>query len=67
MALERTFAIIKPDAVSRGNRGRNSCPAFKKRGFTIVAIKSMRLTKEEAEGFYAVHAARPSSANSPTS
>ena len=58
MALERTFAIIKPDAVSRGQQG-EILSRIHKAGFTIVAIKSMRLTKEEAGGFYAVHKARP--------
>jgi nucleoside-diphosphate kinase len=58
LALERTFAIIKPDAVSRGIQG-EILARIHKSGFTIVAIKSMRLTKEEAGGFYAVHKARP--------
>ena len=58
MSLERTFAIIKPDAVSRGQQG-EILARIHKAGFTIVAIKSMRLTKEEAGGFYAVHKARP--------
>ena len=58
MALERTFAIIKPDAVSRGIQG-EILSRIHNAGFTIVAIKSMRLTKEEAGGFYAVHKARP--------
>jgi nucleoside-diphosphate kinase len=58
VALERTFAIIKPDAVSRGIQG-EILARIQKAGFTIVAIKSMRLTKEEAGGFYAVHKARP--------
>ena len=58
MALERTFAIIKPDAVSRGIQG-DILARIHKAGFTIVAVKSLRLTKEEAGGFYAVHKARP--------
>ena len=58
MSVERTFAIIKPDAVSRGQQG-EILARIHKAGFTIVAIKSMRLTKEEAGGFYAVHKARP--------
>jgi nucleoside-diphosphate kinase len=58
LALERTFAIIKPDAVSRGQQG-EILARIHKAGFTIVAIKSMRLTREEAGGFYAVHKARP--------
>jgi len=58
MAVERTFAIIKPDAVGRGVTGEilSRIHAAK---FHIVAIKSLRLTKEEAEGFYAVHRERP--------
>ena len=58
MALERTFAIIKPDAVGRGLQG-EILSRIHKAGFRIVAIKSMRLTKEEAGGFYAVHRERP--------
>jgi len=58
VALERTFAIIKPDAVTTGKQG-EILSRIHKAGFTIVAIKSMRLTKEGAGGFYAVHKARP--------
>src|SRR6266576_3482913 len=58
LSLERTFAIIKPDAVSRGIQG-EILARIHKAGFSIVAVKSMRLTKEEAGGFYAVHKARP--------
>lgn len=58
MAMERTFAIIKPDAVSRNLQG-EILSRIHKAGFTIVAIKSMRLSKLEAEGFYAVHRERP--------
>jgi nucleoside-diphosphate kinase len=58
VALERTFAIIKPDAFARGQQG-EILSRIHKAGFQIVAIKSMRLTKEEAGGFYAVHKARP--------
>ena len=57
MALERTFAIIKPDAVGRGLQG-EIFSRIHKGGFRIVAIKSMRLTKGEAGGFYAVHRER---------
>jgi nucleoside-diphosphate kinase len=58
MSVERTFAIIKPDAVGRGLTGEilSRIHAAK---FHIVAIKSLRLTKAEAEGFYAVHRERP--------
>jgi nucleoside-diphosphate kinase len=58
VALERTFAMIKPDAVSRGLQG-EILARIHQAGFTIVAIKSMRLTKDQAGGFYAVHKARP--------
>jgi nucleoside-diphosphate kinase len=58
VSLERTFAIIKPDAVSSNQQG-EILARIHKAGFSIVAIKSMRLTKEEAGGFYAVHKARP--------
>jgi nucleoside-diphosphate kinase len=58
VALERTFAIIKPDAVTRGQQG-EILSRIHKAGFQILAIKSMRLTKEQAGGFYAVHKARP--------
>jgi len=58
LAIERTLAIIKPDAVKRGVASEilSRIHAAK---FQIVAIKSLRLTKTEAEGFYAVHRERP--------
>src|SRR5437879_12427168 len=58
VAIERTFAIIKPDAVSRGQQG-EILSRIHSAGFKIMAIKSMRLTKEEAGGFYAVNKERP--------
>jgi nucleoside-diphosphate kinase len=58
LALERTFAIIKPDAVGRALQG-DILARIHKAGFRIVAIRSMRLTKDEAAGFYAVHRERP--------
>jgi nucleoside-diphosphate kinase len=58
VALEHTFAIIKPDAVSAGQQG-EILSRIQKAGFKIVAIKTMRLTKAEAGGFYAVHKERP--------
>lgn len=58
MAIERTLAIIKPDAVGRGLQG-EILTRIHKADFKIVTIKSMRLTKEEAGGFYAVHKERP--------
>ena len=58
MGVERTLAIIKPDAVGRGLAAEilSRIHAAK---FQIVAIKSLRMTRTEAEGFYAVHRARP--------
>jgi len=56
--MERTFAIIKPDAVGRNLQG-EVLSRIHKAGFKLVAIKSMRLTKEQAGGFYAVHRERP--------
>ena len=58
MALERTFAIIKPDAFKRGLTG-EILSRIHTAGFSIAAIKSVSLSKTEAEGFYAVHKARP--------
>jgi nucleoside-diphosphate kinase len=58
LALERTFAIIKPDAVGRSLQG-EILSRIHRAGFRIVAIRSMRLTKDEAGGFYAVHRERP--------
>lgn len=54
MAIERTLAIIKPDATTRGLAG-DILSRIHKAGFAIVAIRSLRLTRAEAEGFYAVH------------
>jgi len=58
MATEHTFAIIKPDAVSRGLTG-DILSRIHKAGFSIIAIKSLRMSRGEAEGFYAVHRERP--------
>ena len=58
MATERTFAIIKPDAVKRGLTG-DILSRIHAAKFQIVAIKTLRLTKSEAEGFYYVHKERP--------
>ena len=55
--LERTLAIIKPDATARGHTG-DILSRIHRAGFSIVAIKSLRLTRAEAEGFYAVHRER---------
>ena len=58
MPLQRTFAIIKPDAV-RSNHVGDILSLTEKNGFRLVALKSRRLSKLEAEGFYAVHKERP--------
>jgi len=58
LAIERTFAIIKPDAVKRGLTG-EILSRINAAKFQIIALKSLRLTKSEAEGFYAVHRERP--------
>src|SRR5580693_3680212 len=58
MAVERTLAIIKPDAVKRGLTG-DILSRIHAAKFQIVAIKSVQLSRTEAEGFYAVHHDRP--------
>jgi len=58
MALERTLGIIKPDAVADGHTG-NILTIIEQNGFRIVGMKMRRITKNEAEVFYAVHKARP--------
>jgi nucleoside-diphosphate kinase len=54
LAIERTLAIIKPDATGRGLTA-EILARIHKSGFAIRAVKSMRMTQAEAEGFYAVH------------
>jgi nucleoside-diphosphate kinase len=56
--MERTFAIIKPDAVERRLAGR-ILSRIEEAGFTVRAMRMQHLTKKEAEGFYAVHRERP--------
>jgi len=58
VSIERTFAMIKPDAVGRGLAG-DILSRIHAADFQIVAIKSLRLTLAEAGGFYAVHRERP--------
>jgi nucleoside-diphosphate kinase len=58
MALERTFAIIKPDAVTKGQSG-GILSMVEGAGFRVIAMKMRRLSKQDAEAFYAVHRARP--------
>jgi nucleoside-diphosphate kinase len=56
--MERTFAIIKPDAVAAGQAGEIIALA-QKAGFRVAGMKMKRLSQQEAEGFYAVHKERP--------
>ena len=58
MALERTFSIIKPDATKRNLTGKITAK-FEDAGLRVVASKRVRLSREQAEGFYAVHKDRP--------
>ncbi len=56
--LERTFSIIKPDAVQKGATG-SILAMFEKAGLQIIALKKVFLTEQQARGFYAVHKERP--------
>jgi nucleoside-diphosphate kinase len=56
--MERTFAIIKPDATAKQYTGR-ILQRIEQSGFQIRAMKTLKLTQKEAEGFYAVHRERP--------
>ena len=58
MAIERTFSIIKPDAVEKNVIG-EIVSRFEKNGLRVIASKMVHLTKEQAGGFYAVHKERP--------
>ena len=58
MAIEQTFSIIKPDAVGKNVIG-EIVSRFEKNGLRIVASKMLHLSREQAEGFYAVHKERP--------
>ncbi|MGZ8214766.1 MAG: nucleoside-diphosphate kinase [Methylosarcina sp.] len=58
MAIERTFSIIKPDAVAKNVIG-EIYSRFEKKGLKIIAAKMVHLTQAQAEGFYAVHKERP--------
>ena len=57
-SLERTLAIIKPDAVAAGQSG-EIIAMMQREGFRVVGMKMKRLSQLEAEGFYAVHKERP--------
>lgn len=58
MAIERTLSIVKPDAVAKNVIG-EIYSRFEKAGLRVVAARMMHLTREQAEGFYAVHRERP--------
>jgi len=58
MAVERTFSIIKPDAVAKNAIGQ-ILSRFEAAGLRIIAARMMHLSRAQAEGFYAVHRERP--------
>lgn len=58
MATERTLSIIKPDGVKNGHIG-HVISTFEEAGLRVAAAKMVHLTRKQAEGFYAEHAARP--------
>ena len=58
MAVERTLSIIKPDAVAKNVIGK-IYSRFETNGLKVVAARMVHLSRQEAEGFYAVHKARP--------
>ena len=58
MAIERTFSILKPDATARNLTGAINA-MIEKAGLRIIAQKRIRMSRKEAEAFYAVHKARP--------
>jgi nucleoside-diphosphate kinase len=56
--LQRTFSIVKPDAVGKGATGA-IVAMIQEKGFRILGMKMLEITKKQAEGFYAVHANKP--------
>ena len=56
--MDRTFAIIKPDAVKNGHTG-NIYDRIQKFNFKVIGAKLLRMTQEQAEGFYGIHKERP--------
>lgn len=58
MAVERTLSIVKPDAVAANHIG-EICARFEMSNLRIIAMKMLRLTRERAEQFYAIHRERP--------
>ena len=58
MSVQRTFSIVKPDAVAAGQAG-EILAMILKAGFKVVGLRMTRLTETQAQGFYAVHRERP--------
>jgi nucleoside-diphosphate kinase len=58
MSVERTFSIIKPDAVAAGQAG-EILATIEKAGFKVLGLRMTRLSERQAQGFYAVHKERP--------
>jgi nucleoside-diphosphate kinase len=58
MSLERTFGIIKPDAVKAGAMG-GVLELVEKSGLRVIGLRYLKMSTEQAQGFYAVHKARP--------
>jgi nucleoside-diphosphate kinase len=58
MSVERTLAIVKPDAVAAGHAG-EILAVIEKAGFRILSLRMTRLTEPQAKGFYAVHCQKP--------
>ena len=58
MSVERTFSIIKPDAVAAGQAG-EILAMIQKAGFKVLGLRMTRLSEAQAQGFYAVHSAKP--------
>lgn len=56
--MEKTFSIVKPDAVASGKAGK-ILALLEENGFRIVALRMVKLSQSQAEGFYAVHRERP--------
>ena len=56
--VERTFSILKPDAVAGGHSG-EILAMLEKAGFRVIGMRMLKLSREQAEGFYAVHRERP--------
>jgi nucleoside-diphosphate kinase len=56
--LERTFSIVKPDAVEKNATG-DIISTLQTSGFRVIGMKMLHITKHQAEGFYAVHAGKP--------